>query len=68
MFVSGTAALVWAALQARNVSSRTFGVNWVLKMIGYTILAGPTGAFVMAMWERDSAVVELLIEQAMKDK
>lgn len=68
MFVSGAAALVWAALQARNVSSRTFGVKWVLKTIGYTIITGPTGAFVMAMWERDSAVVELLIEQAMKDK
>lgn len=68
MYISGTAALVWAALQARNVSSRTFGVNWVLKMIGFTIMTGPTGAFVMALWERDSAVVELLIEQAMKDK
>ncbi|OBT49112.1 hypothetical protein VE00_00198 [Pseudogymnoascus sp. WSF 3629] len=68
MFVSGFAALVWAALQARNVSSKTFGARWVLKMIGFTIVTGPTGAFVMAMWERDSAVVELLIEQAMKDK
>ncbi|KFY28002.1 hypothetical protein V493_03136 [Pseudogymnoascus sp. VKM F-4281 (FW-2241)] len=68
MFVSGLAALVWAALQTRNVSSRTFDAKWVLKAIGYTIVTGPSGAFVMAMWERDSAIVELLIEQAMKDK
>lgn len=68
MVVSGAAALVWAALQTRNVSSKTFSAKWVLRMIGFTIITGPSGAFVMAMWERDSAVVELLIEQAMKDK
>lgn len=68
MIVTGVAMLVWASLHVRNIGSGEFGARWVMKALGYTLITGPSGALVMAMWERDSTIVEQLIAQAMKDK
>lgn len=65
--MSSAAALVWASLQVRNACPEKFGFLWVLKTIGFTVVSGPTGAMVMGLWERDSLIVNQLVEDAMKE-
>lgn len=47
------AAIVWAGALVKNVVDSL----WVLKMVGAAMVFGPTGAVVLAIWERDEEVL-----------
>ncbi|RFU23734.1 hypothetical protein B7463_g12604, partial [Scytalidium lignicola] len=61
-YVSGSAALVWALIlrsRARNGEKGT-GIDmvYIVKLLIWTVLAGPFGAITNVMWERERLLVE----------
>lgn len=69
-YIASFAAIVWAANLVRNAGENGWasvkgGVpGFVVRMLGYTLVAGPSGAAVMGLWERDGLVANQLIKEA----
>jgi hypothetical protein len=61
-YVGSIAAIIWATTLRYNLRNKFMSaMQWVqlaFEIIGYTMVAGPTGALVMLLWNRDIQAVE----------
>lgn len=69
-YIASEAAIFWVANLVRNAGPNGWGsvkggaIGFFAMMTFYAVIAGPTGAAIMGLWERDQIVVDTLIKEA----
>ena len=61
-YVGSTAVIIWAMTLRFNVRGKSMSARqWVQlasEVVGYVMVAGPTGALVMLLWIRDIEAID----------